>query len=138
VAPSSGKQAVINAAISEIGSSRPTGYGQEGECFVSVRRWLRAGGYWLGYGGPTSSYTNSGAYEVAIGAGQPGDVIQYAPIGYDDWVDGVHTMLIVGVNANGTYQIVESNNPGGSGLVGRRNSVWPNPPAGLKAHVWRF
>ncbi|WP_261982128.1 hypothetical protein [Micrococcus luteus] len=39
---------------------------------------------------------------------------------------------------DGTFTIIESNNPGGSGLVGKNESWTPAPPAGFQAAVWRF
>ncbi|MDR0846746.1 MAG: hypothetical protein LBN08_04475 [Lactobacillales bacterium] len=130
------KMQVINAALSEIGTSRPTGWNQPGECFCSVRRWLQAGGYYLGFAGPVSSY--SAATEITIYQVQPGDVMQYAPIGADVWATGVHTVLVIGLNSNGTYQIVEANNPSGSGYVVRNNNWYPHPRAGFSTRVFRF
>lgn len=46
----SGKQAAINAALADVGNSYATGWNQPGECLVSVRRWLAAGGINFGYG----------------------------------------------------------------------------------------
>ncbi len=130
--------ATIAQAKSEIGTSRATGWSQEGECVMSVRRWLFAGNAnWVGGGTPVSNYQN--ATRVALEDVQPGDVIQYEHATYPhSWVSGVHTMLVTGVNEDGTLQIVESNVPYGSGLVTENLSFTPNPPAGFIAAVWRF
>ena len=54
---------------------------------------------------------------------QPGDVVQYeSAYSPDSWIGGVHTVLVTGVSG-GSVQIVEANNPGGSGYVSS-NSNW--------------
>ena len=67
----SGKQAAINAALADVGNSYATGWNQPGECLVSVRRWLAAGGINFGYGGPNSGYVASGATQVSWSNVQP-------------------------------------------------------------------
>jgi hypothetical protein len=47
-------------------------------------------------------------------------------------------VLITGVNGDGTFSIIESNNPGGSGLVSKNESWVPAPPSGFQAVAWRF
>jgi peptidoglycan hydrolase CwlO-like protein len=134
----SAKQAAVNAALADVGNSYGTGWNQQGECLVSVRRWLAAGGINFGYGGPHSGYTASGATQVSWGNVQPGDVVQYEnAYSPDAWVGGVHTVLVVAVNG-GSVQIVEANNPGGSGYVSTTSGWTPAPPAGFRAVVWRF
>ncbi|MFC4222787.1 lipase [Lysinibacter cavernae] len=130
--------ATIEAAVSEVGSTRPTGWNQPGECIMSAQRWIRAGGgTWNGSGNPVSNY--AGAAKIDIDDVTAGDVIQYqyasAPTA---WATGVHTVLVVGTNADGTLTIVESNNPGGSGLVGLQQNWKPAPPSGFEAVGWRF
>lgn len=130
--------ATIALAESEIGTSRATGWSQPGECIMSAQRWIKAGGgNWVGGGNPVSNY--DGAARLTIADAQPGDIVQYEYISSPtSWVTGVHTLLIVDVNDDGTFVIIESNNPGGSGLVSKDESWTPAPPAGFQAVVWRF
>lgn len=130
--------AAIAAATAELGTSRATGWGAPGECIVSAQRWIRAGGgAWTGGGDPVSNYT--GALRLSPTEAQPGDVIQYEHLQFPtSWVSGVHTVLVTGVNDDGTYQIIESNNPTGSGYVQADESWVPKPPAGFQAVAWRF
>ncbi len=131
--------ATIAAAKSEIGTSRPTGWSAPGECVISVGRWLDAGGADRSQaaGNPVDNYR--GALRLTIDYAQPGDVVQYENIDYPtSWVSGVHTVLITGVNGDGTFEIVQSNVPYGSGLVTIEEHWVPQPPAGFQAVVWRF
>lgn len=132
-------QAAINQARSEIGTSRPTGWSAPGECIMSVIRWVEGAGgaQWVGGGDPVSNYR--GATRLTIESAQPGDIVQYESIDYPtSWVSGVHTLLITGVNSDGTFEIVQSNIPGGSGLVTEVTDWVPQPPAGFQTVVWRF
>lgn len=128
----------IALAESEIGTSRPTGWDQPGECISSVHRWVTAGGAnWTGAGNPVAVYT--GATRLGIANAQPGDIVQYEHLTYPtSWVTGVHTVLITEVHDDGTFTIIESNNPGGSGLVSKNTAWTPAPPAGFQSVVWRF
>jgi len=130
--------ATIELAESEVGTSRPTGWSAPGECIMSAQRWIRAGGgNWGGGGNPVSNYDNATRMTLATAA--PGDIIQYEYIDSPtSWVTGVHTVLITEVHDDGTFTIIESNNPGGSGLVGKNEHWTPSPPAGFEAAVWRF
>lgn len=130
--------AAIALAESEIGTSRATGWSQPGECIMSAQRWILAGGgKWTGGGDPISNY--NGALRLSIADAQPGDIVQYEHLLYPtSWIVGVHTLLITGVNGDGTFTIIESNNPGGSGLVSKNEHWTPAPPAGFQAVVWRF
>lgn len=130
--------ATIARARSEIGTSRATGWNQQGECIMSVQRWIKAGGgAWTGGGDPISNYT--GAVRLGLSDAQPGDVIQFENIAYPtSWVSGIHTVLVVGVNDDGTLSIIESNNPAGSGLVSANPHWTPKAPAGFQMVVWRF
>lgn len=131
-------QAAIELAESEIGTSRPTGWSQPGECIMSAQRWVHAGdGAWTGGGDPISNYDN--ATRMTLETAEPGDIIQYENIASPtSWVTGVHTVLITGVNDDGTFTIIQSNSPGGSGLVTEEESWTPAPPEGFQAAVWRF
>lgn len=134
--------AAITLAYSEVGTSRTTGWGNPGECIMSVKRWLVTGGGLTTWGSeesgtPVKNYTN--ATEVNIEDVEAGDVIQYvSKTTPEEWVDGVHTVLITGVNDDGTFSIVESNNPAGSGTVVAQHNWTPNPPDGLETKVYRF
>ncbi|UOQ56623.1 lipase [Leucobacter allii] len=130
--------AAIELAESEIGSSRPTGWSQPGECIMSAQRWIRAGGgAWTGGGDPVSNYDN--ATRMTLAAAAPGDIIQYENVASPtSWVTGVHTVLITEVNKDGTFTIIQSNSPGGSGLVTKEENWTPAPPEGFQAAVWRF
>jgi len=131
--------AAIRAAQAEIGTSRATGWGMPGECIVSAFRWLAAGGADLSQVGtnPVDSYRS--ATRLTMEYAQPGDIVQYEHTLYPtSWVSGVHTVLITAVNGDGTYTIIESNVPGGSGLVSQVDNWTPAPPSGFIAVVWRF
>lgn len=126
-------------AKAEVGSSRPTGWNQEGECIKSVQRWINQAGGRFGGGGVVSGYVNSGAVQVGADQVRAGDVIQYTSTSTpDNFVNGVHTVMVVGVNSDGSYDIVQSNSPAGSGLVSEVANWRPSPPKGLEARVWRF
>jgi hypothetical protein len=128
----------------ELGTRRATGFNQPGECIKSVQRWIAAAGGRMAGGGPVSAYRNSPATLVATGSGlvssaAKGDVIQYTSTGSpDSYLSGVHTVMVVANNGNGTLWIVQSNVPFGSGLVSEVRSWKPAPPAGFVAYLWRF
>lgn len=133
------KQAIANA-LADVGTSFPTGWGQRGECIVAVQGWLNRAkeGTFLP-GGVRTGYLQSGAVEVPWNQAKSGDVIQYENlVNVDLFASGVHTMLIESVNKDGTVNIVESNNPDGSGLVGQRRGITNQAPSGWRAVVWRF
>lgn len=131
-------QATINAALSEVGNSYATGWNQPGECLVAAQRWIKAGGgNWVGSGNPVANYV--GATRLSPSEALPGDIIQYEyAASPTSWVTGVHTVLVIAVNDDGTLGIVESNNPGGSGLVSKNDRWLPAPPEGFQAVAWRF
>lgn len=132
------KQAAQNA-LNSVGQTNPTGWGQSGECIVAVQNWLNSAGIRFYAGGPHSGYTQSGAVQVSWSDVQVGDVVQYEnALSPDSWLDGVHTVLVVGVDG-GSVQIVESNNPAGSGYVSTTTGWTPSPyAANFRAVVWRF
>lgn len=132
-------EAAIAQAKSEIGTSRPTGWSAPGECIMSVMRWVEdaGGANWIGGDNPVTAYT--GATRLTIDYAQPGDIVQYESIEYPtSWASGVHTLLITAVNGDGTFEIVQSNVPGGSGLVTEVKNWVPEPPTGFQAVVWRL
>lgn len=128
----------IKAAQSEIGKSFPTGWNNPGECLVAANRWIKAGGgNWYGSGTPIGNY--AGAKEVDYKNAAPGDIIQYlSPTDPAAWVQGVHTVLVTKNNEDGTLQIIEANNPGGSGYVSENKHWTPKPPSGTEFKVFRF
>lgn len=130
--------ASIALAEEEIGTSRATGWSQPGECIMSAQRWIRAGGgAWTGGGDPVTNYNNATRMTLATAA--PGDIIQYEFMASpSSWVTGVHTVMITEVNTDGTFTIIQSNSPGGSGLVTKEENWVPQLPAGFEAAVWRF
>lgn len=130
--------ATIAAAKAEIGTSRSTGWGMPGECIISAKRWVHAGGgNWHSSGTPVSNYV--GATRLSLDLVEAGDIIQYENLyAPNAWVMGVHTLLVTGVNEDGSLSIIESNNPFGSGLVTENENWTPNVPAGFHAVVWRF
>lgn len=131
-------EAAIAQATLEIGTSRATGWSQPGECIMSAQRWIQAGGgNWTGGGTPVTNYDN--ATRLPLHLVEAGDVIQYENIyAPHAWVSGVHTLLVTGVNEDGTFSIIESNNPFGSGLVTATENWVPTPPPGFQAVAWRF
>lgn len=131
-------EATIAAAEAEVGTSRATGWSMPGECIISAKRWVHAGGGgWTGSGTPVSNYV--GATRLSLDLVEAGDIIQYENLyAPGAWVMGVHTLLVTGVNEDGTLTIIESNNPFGSGLVTKSENWTPQPPAGFQAVVWRF
>lgn len=130
--------ASVRLAYSEVGTSRPTGWSAAGECIMSAKRWINAGGgSWHGGGAPLDNYAN--ATEVSIQEARPGDIVQYIySASPGSWVSGIHTVMITGVNNDGTFKIVESNNPGGSGLVTSNDRWLPKPPNGFESRFFRF
>lgn len=136
---SEAKKRAAQIALNSVGQTNPTGWGQSGECIVAVQNWLNAAGVRFSPGGPHSGYTQSGAVQVSWSDVQVGDVVQYEnSLSPDAWLDGVHTVLVVGVNGS-SVQIVESNNPAGSGYVSTTTGWTPSPyAANFRAVVWRF
>lgn len=136
---SEAKKKAAQIALNAVGQTNPTGWGQSGECIVAVQNWLNAAGVRFSPGGPHSGYTQSGAVQVSWSDVQVGDVVQYEnALSPDAWLDGVHTVLVVGVNGS-SVQIVESNNPAGSGYVSTTTGWTPSPyAANFRAVVWRF
>ncbi len=132
-------KAALTQALSEVGTSRPTGWDMPGECIKSAQRWVTAGGGRYLSGGVVSGPQNSPALRVTDGSLRPGDVVQYTnPRNPEAFAFGVHTFMIVAVHGDGTFDLVESNNPGGSGLVGIRKNTRAPAPAGWESWVWRF
>lgn len=136
---SQAKQKAAKRALNSVGQTNPTGWGKSGECIVAVQNWLNASGIRFVAGGPHSGYVSSGAKQVSWSEVQVGDVVQYEnSFSPDAWLDGVHTVLVVGVDGK-NVQIVESNNPAGSGYVSTTTGWTPQPyVTNFRAVVWRF
>lgn len=130
--------AAIAVARSELGTSRPTGWSMPGECIMSAKRWVNsAGGSWNSAGTPVSNY--AAATAIPYHLVEPGDIIQYENIfAPHAWATGVHTMMVTGVNEDGTLDIIQSNVPYGSGLVTEEKNWLPDPPDGFTTSIWRF
>lgn len=134
------KKDAIARALKDVGQAFPTGWGQRGECIVAVQGWINGArpGSWIP-GGVRAGYLQSGAKEVSWSQARAGDVIQYENLTQPElFAEGVHTMMIQSVNGDQTVNIIESNNPGGSGLVGQRSNLTNTAPSGWRAVVWRF
>ena len=135
----------IDAARSEVGTRHeavsPTGnrMDEPGQCVKSVQRWIGAAGGHFGGGGVVSSYTNSGAVEVQMPQVHAGDVLQFtSTTDPESWGGRVHTVLVAGVNPDGTYDIIQSNVPADSGLVSEVKSWTPYSADGWQWRAWRF
>lgn len=131
-------------AVAENGTSRPVGWNQPGECMVSVRRWIAGAGGRMAGGNVWETFVNSPATLIGTGAAVTsqavkGDVIQYH---YNpdrtQFAKGVHTLMVVSNNGDGTLKIVQSNSPANTGKVSVVDRWRPAPPANFTAHLWRF
>lgn len=127
----------ITQAKSELGTTRPTGWSQPGECIMSVKRWVLAGGAnWGGGGSPVTNFNN--AVRLPLSAAKAGDIIQFEHLKYPhSYASGVHTMLVTAAHPDGTLDIIESNFTS-RGLVSERIGVKITPPQGFQAVVWRY
>ncbi|HSE29144.1 MAG TPA: VCBS repeat-containing protein [Candidatus Saccharimonadales bacterium] len=134
---------VADMGIAEIGTVRPVGWNQPGECIKSVQRWVANAGGSFGGGGVISGYVNSGATEVSLSNVVKGDVVQYTRASGDyatdngDWTY-VHTVVVIQNHGNGQFDIVQSNVPDGSGKVTRVDNWAPSLHEGWSARAWRF
>lgn len=133
-------QAALDHAMSELGRQFNTGWGQPGECIVSVQRWINGAGGTFNPGGARGGYLQSGAVEVTDGSLRPGDVVQFESLLVPNaFLGGVHTYMVLSVNPNGTHDLIESNYlPPFQGVVGVRKNQELSPPPGFRAVVWRF
>ncbi|MHB8894553.1 MAG: DUF5719 family protein [Candidatus Geothermincolia bacterium] len=131
---------IADAGLAELGTTRPTGWDQPGECIKSVQRWVAAAGGYFGYGGVISGYTNSGAVQVSAADATKGDVVQWTTGDDNDW-SRPHTVCIVENYGNGRYWIVQSNWES-AGLVSQDQNWDPDPAhngrPGWYATYWRF
>ncbi len=50
----------------------------------------------------------------------------------------MHTVLVAGVNGDGTFDIVQSNSPYGSGKVTEVPNWSPKQAANMEWRAWRF
>lgn len=136
----------IARAEASVHAHNVTGYDQPGECVKSVQRWIDAAGGKFGGGGVVSGYQHSGATEVALGQVRVGDVLQFTSTANpDSWSAGpVHTVLVAGVNADGSYDIVQSNATYVDGTHYAPGTVTEDPhwtpyaAAAMQWRAWRF
>ncbi|MBP1047145.1 lysozyme family protein [Enterococcus sp. BWM-S5] len=134
------KAEALKNARNDIGNTYPTGWGNRGECMVAVQMWINGvrQGSWIP-GGVRTGYLQSGAIEVPWTSAKSGDVIQYESLSSPDtFAVGVHTMFVEKINSDGSIHVIESNVPGGSGLVGERTVKQSDAPSGWRSVVWRF
>ena len=131
---------VADCGLAELGTTRPTGWDQPGECIKSVQRWVAEAGGVFGYGGVISGYTNSGAVQISATEATKGDVVQWTNGNDSDW-SHPHTVCIVKNYGNGRYWIVQSNWEA-PGLVSQNLNWDPNPEdygrSGYYPTFWRF
>ena len=131
---------VADCGLAELGTTRPTGWDQPGECIKSVQRWVAEAGGYFGYGGVISGYTNSGAVQVSATEATKGDVVQWTTGDDNDW-SHPHTVCIVKNYGNGRYWIVQSNWDA-PGLVSENRNWDPDPHHCGRttefAMYWRF
>jgi Family of unknown function (DUF5719) len=131
---------VADCALAELGTIRPTGWDQPGECIKSAQRWVAEAGGYFGPGGVISGYTNSGAIKVSASQATKGDIVQWTNGNDNDW-SHPHTVCIVQNYGNGRYWIVQSNWDV-PGLVSQNLNWDPNPQdygrSGYYAMFWRF
>ena len=131
---------IADCGLAELGTTRPTGWDQPGECIKSVQRWVAEAGGYFGYGGVISGYTNSGAVQISATEATKGDVCQWTNGNDSDW-SHPHTVCIVQNYGNGRYWIVQSNWEA-PGRVSENRNWDPNPEdygrAGYFPTFWRF
>lgn len=131
---------VADCALAELGTVRPTGWDQPGECIKSAQRWVTEAGGCFAEGGVLSGYINSGAVQVSAGQATKGDIVQWTNGNDSDW-SHPHTVCVVQNYGNGRYWIVQSNWDF-PGLVSQNLNWDPNPEdygrSGYYATFWRF
>ncbi len=142
----SGPQHFSNAKIAEAAEKElaehpeamRTGWDQPGECMVSAQRWVKAAGGRVNPNGTVAGSYAGVSTQIPIAAAQRGDVVQYVdPRDPNGGWDHVHTVVVVGHNADGSLQIIERNFDFKGGI--RRVPSWqPHPAAGWEARVYRF
>ena len=144
-----GPQLVENARIADVAETEArnsphkyqgqNGWDAQGECMVATARWLKdAGGHWVGgRDSPIQSFTDANAARVGLGDVVRGDILQkYTPSDPSSWT-GVHTVVVLSNNGNGTLRIAESN----FDLDGNMRIVedWkPEAQGKLEWSAWRF
>ncbi len=116
--------------------------GEPGQCVMAVKRWIgAAGGTMKGGSGPIAAFEASGAAKVGSFADvHAGDVVQLSGKTDASWeYQHIHTFVITGPGSHpGTYNIVQSNSPAGSGLVTTVQDWKPAAPADGQYSIWRF
>jgi hypothetical protein len=131
---------IADCGLAELGTVRPTGWDQPGECLKSVQRWVGQAGGYFGPGGVISGYVESGAVQIGAGEATRGDIIQWTNGNDGDW-SLPHTACIVENNHDGTYWVVHSNWDA-KGLVSETRAWNPDPASigrnGWYPTYWRF
>lgn len=127
---------IVARALQDLGS-------YQGECWTWMKQVVSdATGASVGFH-YREGYLDAGAVEVPLAEAQPGDVVQIA---MDSWSSadadyaGLHTAIILEVNADGTFEAIDSNQAW-DGIVRLRPSYNPAAQAaanGLDVHVYRF
>jgi WXG100 family type VII secretion target len=143
-------QKSIEIARAEVGTTRPAlihgdPMNAPGQCVISVQRWIAEAGGHFGGGGVVESYQHSGAVEVTGQSLRAGDVLQFTSDTNPEVWDGyVHTVLVAGVNGDGTLDIIQSNATDVNGQHYSPGTVtevanWtPTSIPGWQWRSWRF
>ena len=127
---------IVTRALRDLGT-------YQGECWTWMKQVVQdSTGAKVGFD-YRFGYLDAGAVEVALKDAGPGDIIQIAN---DAWstadadYDGLHTAIIISVNRDGTFEIIDSNQ-NWDGMVNLRSGYDPAARAaakGLNFHVYRF
>ena len=127
---------IVTRALRDLGT-------YQGECWTWMKQVVQdSTGAKVGFD-YRFGYLDAGAVEVALKDAGQGDIIQIAN---DAWstadadYDGLHTAIIISVNRDGTFEIIDSNQ-NWDGMVNLRSGYDPAARAaakGLNFHVYRF
>jgi uncharacterized protein YukE len=141
-----GPQPISNSKIAEAAEAElaqhpapmATGWNAPGECMVSAQRWVEAAGGRVNRNGEVAGSYGGVATQVPLDQAQRGDIIQYldpaAP--NTDWAH-VHTVVVVGTNADGSLRVIERNFDLAGGI--RPDNNWrPSPAPGWEARDYRY
>jgi hypothetical protein len=128
--------AIAERALRDLGS-------WQGECWQWMKKVVaEATGQSIGFD-YRDGYFEAGALEVSIAEAAPGDIVQIA---LDSWTSpdadyaGLHTAIILEVNGDGTFDVIDSNQQW-DGIVRLRPGYDPVALAstrGLNFHIYRI